>query len=97
MTHSHHLFADGVLDIVVQNGVARIDFFAYSATEKAADGSPETDFQQRVGMPLPAFAQTFGAMERVMNELIDRSVITRTDAQAENGAAPAKTTSKAKN
>lgn len=94
MTHNHNLFADGVQDIIVQNGVARIDFFAYSATEKTADGKPAVDFQQRVVMPLPAFAQTFGAMERVMKELIERGVMTRNEGQVEETPAPAPTKSK---
>jgi len=90
MTHSANAFADGVQDIVVQNGVARIDFFAYSATEKMADGKPALEFQQRVVMPLPAFTQTFSAMERVMKELMERGVITKGEpsaADAPEGAA----------
>lgn len=81
MTNS--LFADGVKDIVIQNGVVRIDFFDYSATEKDADGKAVAVFAQRVVMPLPAFAQAFGAMERMVNELMERGVITKKDGKTE--------------
>ena len=86
MSETKNLFSDGVQDIVVQNGVARIDLFAYSATEKTNDGKPAMDFQQRVVMPLPAFTQTFSAMERVMKELMERGVVAKADQKSADDA-----------
>lgn len=77
MSNTEQLFADGVMDVVIQNGVVRMDFFSYSPTEKDAEGKANTAFAQRVVLPLPAFVQTFSAMERMMKELMDRGVVSR--------------------
>lgn len=80
MKAEEQLFVDGTMDVAIQNGVVRIDFFTF-APVRAEGETAEREFQQRLIMPLPAFAQTFGAMERMMKELMDRGVVSRKDAE----------------
>lgn len=71
------LYADAVGEITVMGGVVRIDFVTLSATRRGEDGRPVAEFSQRVVLPLPGFLNAFGAMDRVMQQLIERGVVTR--------------------
>lgn len=71
------LYCDGVQDISIIGGVIRIDYFALSPTAKNADGKPAREFQKRVVMSPEAFLQSYGAMELIMNQLIERGLVTR--------------------
>ena len=82
MSETRETYADGLMDVVVQGGVVRLDFYSLSPTEKGADGKPISVFRERVVMPLPGFAQAFSTLERVMKEMIDRGVLQRVDETA---------------
>lgn len=71
------IFSDGVAEIALVGGVVRLDLVAMSAVERGDNNQPKMEFRGRVVMPPEAFLQTFGAMERVVDQLIDRGLVTR--------------------
>lgn len=70
-------FIDGVQEISIQGGIVRVDYFTYSATEDDAEGKPAKEFTKRLLMSPEGFLQSFSAMERIVDQLVDRGAIKR--------------------
>ena len=83
------LFADGIGDIAVTGSVVRIDLVSLSPNERDAKGNPRAVFRQRVIMPLEGFVRMFGAVEQVMQKLVQSGIIERREGPAEGAAPPA--------
>jgi len=78
-------FVDGVKDISIAGGVVRVDFFTYSTEQKNDDGRYVPEFSNRVLMSPEGFLQTFSAMERIVDQLIDKGAIKRKEDEAKAG------------
>lgn len=52
------IFSDGIGQITITGGTIRLDFVAYSATEKDAAGQPMAVFCQRVIMSVDGFLRS---------------------------------------
>jgi hypothetical protein len=83
------LFADGIANLSISAGVVRIDFYVVrpkgqQVTEGGA-GEVERDIHLSVNLPLPGFVGSINILQRVLNELIQRGVVS-------TGQSPAKTT-----
>jgi len=74
---SEQIFVDQFIDIAVTSGVVRIDLAALSPTEKGADGKPALHFTQRIIMPIEGFLKSEGMIQRMIDVLVDRGVVTR--------------------
>lgn len=84
----HQVFSDGIGQITVVGGTVRLDFVAYSPTEKDAKGQPAAVFCQRIIMGADAFLQSAGKIHETveaMSKLGRRSP--PADAPAEPAAA----------
>ncbi|MEM7652259.1 MAG: hypothetical protein AAF220_03670 [Pseudomonadota bacterium] len=85
---TNELFADMIGEISLVRGAMRIDLVSMSAA-KDEQGNPVPEFRQRIVMPLEGFVQSFGSMERMMAQLVERGVISKNaDEAPEADAAP---------
>jgi len=76
---SNQEFVDGVQEITIQSGIVRVDYFTYSAEAKDSSGKPAKELSKRLLMSPEGFLQTFSAMERIVDQLVDRGAIKRKD------------------
>lgn len=75
MDFSRELFADGIGEISLSNGMVRIDLITYLTSQKTKDQPPEVAVRQRVVMPPDGFLRSFGAMENLVKQLIDAGLV----------------------
>lgn len=52
------IFSDGIGQVTIIGGTARLDLITYSASEKDAKGQPQPVFCQRIVMSLDGFMQS---------------------------------------
>ena len=73
------LFADGIANLSITAGVVRIDFHGVRARGQQADGSvageAERDIHLSVNLPLPGFVGAINLLQRVINELVQRGIV----------------------
>lgn len=69
------VFADVMGEIHLIGGVVRIDLV--QLRPKRGEAGTTGEFERRLMMPLDGFLTSFGAMERVVNQLVERGVVTR--------------------
>lgn len=72
MPLDEQVFSDGIGSITVIGGTVRLDFVAYSPTEKDDNGQPAPAFRQRVIMSVDAFLRSFAKLQEVVNALSKR-------------------------
>lgn len=76
-------FCDGVMDISITNGVVRVDFFNYTNGERDKNGNPPREFSHQTVLTPEAFLQTYTAFDQMVNELVERGLLSRQDQAAE--------------
>ena len=76
------IFADGLIGLGIDAGIVRIDFSSLSAIERDGEGKPLMEHRQRVVMAPEAFAQTFTAMGRLVDELVKTGVLVRNESKS---------------
>ena len=72
------LFADGIANLSVSAGVVRIDFYVIRprGQQGGGDGEVERDIHLSVNLPLPGFVGSINLLQRVINELVQRGIVT---------------------
>ena len=86
------IFADGIGQVTVIGGVVRLDFVAFSVTEKDAKGQPAAVFSHRVVMSLEGFMQSAAKLQEAalaVSNLVQRARETPAAEPAAPQAAPA--------
>jgi hypothetical protein len=83
---SQTIFTDGILDIVIVNGVVRIEFFTLTPNRDNPANSPDPTNMSRtrvltVGMPLAGFAGSLKFMDDLKQKLIADGVLRDTPEQ----------------
>jgi len=76
-------FCDGVMDIGINGGVVRIDFFHNGRGENDDEGNPPREHSHQVVLTPEAFLQTYTALDQVVNQLIEKGLLTRREKAAE--------------
>jgi len=89
---SEQKFIDGVQEISINQGVVRVDMFTYSAEKRTENGDFAPEFEMRLLMSPEGFLQTFSAMERIVNRLIEQGAINRKGAEPAPEPSPEPTT-----
>ena len=79
MDTSREVFADGIGDISLSNGMVRIDLISLSAQQKEEDGKPVFEFKQRIVLPAEGFLRSFHIQERWIQQLVDEGIIKRNE------------------
>lgn len=82
-----HLYADGVENISLIEGMVRLDLFHYEAPAEAGAAAARVADTQLI-LPPAAFLRAFESMQRFVNELERKGVVSRAAAPAAS-AAPA--------
>lgn len=69
------IYADAFENILVHNGLVRIDLGSYSLDRKTEEEQPSLELTGRLVMPIEGFARAFSGMEQIVRQLIDAGVI----------------------
>ena len=88
--NEQQIYADGVENISVVDGIVRVDYFRYSPFQSDAEGKPAREFARRVLMSPQSFLRTYNAMNRIVEQLENRGVIERAAAAEETPERQAK-------
>jgi len=83
------IFADGIGQVTIIGGAVRLDFVAFSATEKDPKGQPAAVFSHRVVMSLEGFMQSAAKLQEAaiaVSKLVQR---VRENQPGESAPAPA--------
>lgn len=80
------IFTDGILDIVVVNGVVRIEFFTLTPNRDDPAKSPDPSAMTRtrvltVGMPLAGFAGSLKVLDEIKRKLVTDRILKDTPEQ----------------
>ena len=81
------IFIDGIENIVLSQGMVRMDLASFSVKAKNKEGKPAVETKQRIVMTPQGFLRTHGAMERMLNELIKSGVVREKTEEQRSGPA----------
>ena len=81
------IFIDGIENIVLSQGMVRMDLASFSVKKKDEAGNPAVETKQRIVMTPQGFLRTHGAMERMLNELIKSGVVKEKTEEQRSGPA----------
>ena len=80
MSKRKNIFADGIANIRLQNGMVRIDLMTIEGGEKEGDPvSPE--LIERIIMPPEGFLRSYDTITRLINLLKDKGMIQKNNGQ----------------
>lgn len=83
------IFSDGIGQVTIIGGTARLDFVTYSASEKDAKGQPQPVFCQRVVMSLDGFMQSAAKIQEAAQVVAKLAQRVREGQAAEPALVPA--------
>lgn len=69
------IYADAFENILVHNGLVRIDLGSYALDRESEGEQPDLELTGRLVMPIEGFARAFSGMEQIIRQLIDAGVI----------------------
>ena len=81
------IYTDGVINIALKKGMIRIEFGTMSISEKDDGGNPEIFSRSQLVLTPQVFLETFGNMERMLQQLIEVGVIRERDGEQRGGPA----------
>ena len=81
-------FCDGLKDVTVVNGVARLEFHRLEIIERGGNRELRPVGEFIVALPVPGFVHALGVMENVRDRFIEQGLITPTTAQKGGGPPP---------
>ena len=73
------IFADGVGDIRLHDGVLRMDLMALSAVQRGEDGNPLPVATQQLVMSPRAFMRMVSAMSETLRSMDEKGMLGRSD------------------
>ena len=86
------VFADGVGEVNIASGVARINFVSFSGTLRDEKGNPQRELRQRIVITPQGVLELFGALQQVIDRMVEGGLIQRKPSEAATAtgaAAPA--------
>ena len=81
------IFIDGIENIVLSQGMVRMDLASFSVDKKDKAGNPAVETKQRIVMTPQGFLWTHGAIERMLNELVKSGVVKEKSEEQRSGPA----------
>jgi hypothetical protein len=86
------LFADGIANVSMANGVIRIDFYVARPTAQRTNGAgaieTEREVHLSVNLPLPTFVSSMNVLQRLIGQLVERGVVTAARPPGQEPAPP---------
>ena len=67
---NQEIFSDGIGQVTIIGGLARLDFVSYSPVEKDSKGQPVAVFRQRVVMSLDGFMQSAAKIQEAAQAVL---------------------------
>lgn len=71
------IYADGVRNVSFSNGVIKIEF---AAQQQISDTESETHSVATITLPAPGFLQTLGQLNKLVEGLVEKGILQRTEA-----------------
>lgn len=81
LKNTPELFVDGVQSVSFSNGMVRMELATVDPTKKDNDGNNELQTRQRVITSLQGFLQAYGAMDNLMNKLVESGAVKKKEAE----------------
>lgn len=81
MSNVGAVFADRMVNVSITGPLIRIELAVFGPAEKQ-DGNPVLVSSQTLVMPLDGFAASFGMLDVVVKQLVDKGVLSKQDAPA---------------
>ena len=75
------IFADGIGEINLSNGMVRMDLVALTGSQNDPDNKPSLRVTERIVMPPDGFLKSFSAMENLVKQLVDAGLVKQKDQQ----------------
>jgi hypothetical protein len=82
-------FCDGLKDVTVINGVARLEFHRLEVVERGGNRELRPVGEFTVALPVPGFVHALGVLDNVRERLIAQGLITPAGSQKDGGPPPA--------
>jgi hypothetical protein len=71
------IYADGVRNVSFSNGVIKIEF---ASQQQISDTESETHAVATIALPAPGFLQTLGQLNKLVEGLVEKGILQRTEA-----------------
>jgi hypothetical protein len=82
-------FCDGLKDVTIVNGVARLEFHRLEVVERGANRELRPVGEFIVALPVQGFVHALGLLENVRDRFVAQGLITPASAQKGGGPPPA--------
>lgn len=82
---SQEFYADKVSNIYVNGNIVRIDFVSLNPALQDKDGNPVYQHAGRVVIPLEGFTEGFSLTQNIIEQLVNKGVLTITPLVATTG------------
>jgi hypothetical protein len=82
-------FCDGLKDVTVVNGVARLEFHRLEVVERGGNRELRPVGEFTVALPLQGFVHALGVLDAVRERFIAQGLITPAGSQKDSGPPPA--------
>jgi hypothetical protein len=82
-------FCDGLKDVTVVNGVARLEFHRLEVVERGGNRELRPVGEFTVALPLPGFVHAMGVLENVRERFVAQGLITPAGSKKGDGGPPA--------
>jgi hypothetical protein len=69
-------FCDGLKDVIIVNGVARLEFHRLELVERGGNRELRPIGEFSVALPLPGFAHALGVLENVRERFVAQGLVT---------------------
>ena len=81
-------FCDGLKDVTVVNGVARLEFHRLEVVERGGNRELRPISELIVALPVQGFAHALGVLENVRERFVAQGLINPADSQKGGGTPP---------
>jgi hypothetical protein len=81
-------FCDGLKDVTIVNGVARLEFHRLEVVERGANRELRPVGEFIVALPVQGFVHAMGVLETVRERFVAQGLITPASAQKGGGPSP---------
>ncbi len=88
MANKENVYADGIVNLAVINGLVRIDLGTVDTYVDGGERKQRTDVTHCIVMPLNNFVRAVGVQQRLLSQLSDRAKQAAAEATKHSDATP---------
>jgi len=75
MAQLEEFYADSIGEITLSGGMVRMDLVSLTGKKGEAGNEPRLEANRRIVMPPEGFLRSFGAMENLVKQLVDKGLL----------------------